>query len=282
MSTPSFLPLVTVAAIVAGTLTAAGPASASEATSTPAKFVVPQDLFVARMDERSVLEPQVNVEAEGVNMAGRFDDVSHEAFDLTIDDNGTGQFSTTDEAGQRLQYDLDIDTATPDRLEFVATDPRTGETFHYDSAAPMKRIAFVIPVAFAAVSVATALYYLAIGAAIVVAGMLALEAGKAIGKIVAANNRKPAKSRRNYYPAYRRGDSSLMILPRGWTKAQAMTKARARHDVWALSATLAKALARDLNKSGKPIGPERHKGGVRHYHPFKHAPNMHSFFGGHP
>lgn len=145
----------------------------------------------------------------------------------------------------------------------------------------MKRIAFLIPVAFAAIPVATALYYLSIGAAIVVGGMLALEAAKAITKIVADNNKKPASQRRNYYPAYRHGTNKLMILPKGYTKAQALAKGKVRHDVWAISKSLAKSLAWDLNRSGQPEGAERHVGGVAHFHPYKHAPNMHSFYGGH-
>lgn len=205
------------------------------------------------------------------------------AFDLTIDpDTARGTYTVTDTIdGQAVTtpFAVAIETSTPERSVFTLTNPATGQTYRHDSAVSHESIAFVIPIAFAAVSLSTALYYLAIGAAIVIAGVLALEAAKAVSKIIEDNNRRSSSKKRDYYVAVRSG-AKVFLSPAGLTKAQALARGRTGGDVWALSRDLAKGLAKDLNPSGVPVGPEKHGSGyLWHFHPYRHAPEMHSFFG---
>jgi hypothetical protein len=205
------------------------------------------------------------------------------AFDLTIDpDTARGTYTVTDKVDGQVvtsSFTVAIETSTPERSVFTLTNPATGETHRHDSAVAHKSIAFVIPIAFAAISLTTALYYIAIGAAIVIAGALALEAAKAVSKIVEENNRRSSSNKRDYYLAVRSG-SNVYLAPAGLTKAKALARGRTGGDVWALSRALAKSLAKDLNPSGRPVGEEKHGAGyLWHFHPFNHAPNMHSFYG---
>ncbi|MDQ1308033.1 MAG: hypothetical protein QG671_3867, partial [Actinomycetota bacterium] len=205
------------------------------------------------------------------------------AFDLTIDpDTARGTYTVTDMVKGQIvttPFTVAIQTSTPERSVFTLTNPATGEIYRHDSAVSHESIAFVIPIAFAAVSLSTALYYLAIGAAIVVAGVLALEAAKAVSKIIEENGRRSSSKKRDYFVAVRSG-SKVYLSPVGLTKTQALARGRTSGDVWALSRDLAKGLAKDLNPSGVPVGPEKHGSGyLLHFHPFNHVPNMHSFFG---
>jgi hypothetical protein len=164
-------------------------------------------------------------------------------------------------------------------LELEPGNPKTGEEHVYDSDVASTSVAFVIPIGFAAISIATALYWLSIGAAIVVAGVLALEAVKAVSKIIAENNRRTSSQKRDYYSAVRSG-SKVFLLPAGFTSSQAQARGRLGQDVWAISRTSAKSLAKTLNPSGTPIGAEKHGDGyLWHFHPAGHKPNMHSFYG---
>lgn len=197
----------------------------------------------------------------------------------------SAQGAVTFESGQgwgreKASYTVDVEESTPERSVFTLTDTTTGEVYRHDSATATTSIAFAIPVAFAAVSVSTALYYLAIGAAIVLAGALALEASKAIPKIVERYNRERADRRRSYYPASRSGDK-VFIGGNGLTSAQAQARGRRGQDVWSISRTSARSLAKTLNPSGSPVGPEKHGGSgyLWHYHPSGRSPHMHSFYG---
>lgn len=207
-------------------------------------------------------------------------------FSLNLDANSAGgEVTFTDKVdGKSVSetYDIKIDESTVDRTLLTLTDQDTGEKYEYDSTEAASSIAFVIPVAFGAVSVATALYYLAIGAAIVVGGLLALEAGKAISKIIKENNKRSQSKKRDYYPATLANDK-VFISARGLTLSAAIKRGNSGKDVWALTQTKAKSLAQTMKGGKKPVGPEIHGGGKRgymyHYHPYKRSPGMHSFFG---
>ncbi|WP_062387346.1 hypothetical protein [Demequina iriomotensis] len=176
-------------------------------------------------------------------------------------------------------YGVDIRESTVERAVFDLTDTTTGEVLHYDSTAASPSIAFVIPIAFAAISLSTALYYLAVGAAIVISGALALETAKAVSKILEENDRRSASKRRYYYAAVRE-NGKVYISPSGLTATQALARGRKGWDVWATSAAYARSLARKLNPSRSPEWHPAHKDGyLRHYHPYMHRPNMHAFYG---
>jgi len=208
------------------------------------------------------------------------------AFVLQLDnDTATGTYTVTDEIqGETVTtaYDLAVQTSTPERAVFTLTNPVTDETYHDDSTTANESVAFVIPVAFAAISLSTALYYLAIGAAIVIGGVLAVEAAKSISKIIAENNKRPKSKKRYHYPADVKGDK-VYISPKGLTSSAAVTRGKKGHDVWSTSKAGAKTIATKIKGSKKPVGPEIHGGGkpgyMWHYHPYNRTPKMHSFYG---
>lgn len=177
------------------------------------------------------------------------------------------------------EYDVLIHESTQEHTSFTLIDRLSSETYLYDSSLGGVSIAFVIPIAYAGIALGTILYYLAIGAAIIVAGVVILEASKAVTQIISANNTKSINDRRDYYSAYISG-SNVYISPNGLSSSQAQVLGRAGNDIWAISRDKAKQLAKLLNLSGVPIGPEAHGAGyLWHYHPFNRQPNMHAFFG---
>lgn len=190
----------------------------------------------------------------------------------------TGTYKVTDRVGGKKitqVFALDVMQATAQRVLFRLTDTATGETRLYDSTRPQESIAFAIPIGIAVISIGTLLYYLAIGAAIIVAGYIALEAAKAVPKIMDEWNRR---RQWRHYSATRSG--SKVFIGKHLTSAQAQARGRARGDVWSVSATYAKSLAKKLNPSGTPVWHSPHGAGyLYHYHPYRHSPNMHSFYG---
>ncbi|WP_062302093.1 hypothetical protein [Demequina subtropica] len=192
---------------------------------------------------------------------------------LTVSDTGDGGSPAVD------VYAVEIEESTEERAVFDLTDLETGEVLHYDSAAASPSIAFAIPIAFAAVSLGTALYYLAVGAAIVISGVLALETAKAVSKILEENAQRSSTQRRYYYPAVRK-NGKVYISGRCLTTSQALARGRKGWDVWATSRGFARSLAQKLNPSRKPIRHLPHKPTyLEHYHPFRHSPEMHAFYG---
>lgn len=277
------------AALVVTTLSAApsaiadegpvAPPSSHSATLQDSERTVDQGLATEGFQATDVtIDPtEIEITAEAADPSESF------TFDLDIDpETARGLYTVSDVIDGRpvtTQYTVDIETSTQERSVFSLTDVATGETYTHDSAVPGESVAFVIPVAFAAVSLSTALYYLAIGAAIVIGGVLALEAVKAVDRIIQENNRRSSNNKRNYYTAVRSG-SKVYISPNGLTKSQALNRGRAGSDVWSLSRKLAKGLAKDLNPSKTPIGPEKHGSGyLWHFHPGNRSPHMHSFYG---
>lgn len=255
------------------------PTSAHAATLEDSEKVVDRGLATEGFNVSDVnIDPtEIEIAAESSDPRESF------AFDLNLDPGtARGIYTVSDEINGEettTQFVVDIDTSTQERTVFTLTDVATGETHHHDSAVPGESVAFAIPVAFAAISLGTALYYLAIGAAIVVAGVLLLEAAKAVDRIIKENNRRSASKKRSYYTAVRSG-SKVYINPNGLTRSQALSRGRTGGDVWSLSRTLAKGLAKDLNPSRIPIGPEKHGSGyLWHFHPGNRTPNMHSFYG---
>ncbi len=273
------------AVLTAAALTVASVSLIPSATAAPAVTTDPAEtVVVAGLENEGLVVEEVVVDVDSVEVVAEAESPADPfAFDLELDPGtASGSYTVTDDVDGRVvttTFEVAITTSTPERTVFELTNPETGETFHYDSAVPTESVAFVIPVAFAAVSLSTALYYLAIGAAIVIGGVLALEAGKAVARIIEDNNRRSSSNKRDYYTAVRNG-GSVYISPTGLTKSQALTRGRGGGDVWAISATKAKQLAKDLNPSGVPVGAEKHGAGyLWHYHPFRHSPNMHSFYG---
>ncbi|MCI9889821.1 hypothetical protein JT358_15405 [Micrococcales bacterium 31B] len=248
------------------------------------KGLAPSEIVEQGLAEEGLDVEQVAVDAGGIEIAAETTDPEGNfAFDLALEPgqpHGVVTFTDT-VAGETVteSYEIEILESQVERSVFVLTNPETGEKYTYDSAAASTSIVFVIPVAFAAISISTAFYYLAVGAAIVIAGALALEAAKAVSSIIAENNRRPSSQKRSYYPAVRSG-SKVFISPNGLSSAQAQTRGRAGLDVWAISRESAKSLAKTLNPSGTPIGAEKHGAGyLWHFHPAAHRPNMHSFYG---
>lgn len=258
--------------------------SATAIVQAEYKGLEPSEIVEQGLAEEGLDVEHVVVDASGIEIAAETTDPeSNFAFDLALEPgqaHGNVTFTdTVDGVTATENYKIEILESQVGRSVFVLTSPETGEEYKYDSEAASTSIAFVIPIAFAAISLSTALYYLAIGAAIVVAGVLALEAVKAVSRIIAENNRRPSSQKRSYYPAVRSG-SKVFISPNGLSSAQAQTRGRAGQDVWALSRDSAKSLAKTLNPSGTPIGAEKHGAGyLWHFHPAAHRPNMHSFYG---
>lgn len=288
------LACVTAAALVAASLTGTSRASAEElsnsvtAVDTPALLagLSGEDAVEAGLQEEGFDPESIEVSSDRIEIAASSASPADAfAFDLEIDpDTAAGTYTVTDEIDGNpvtTVFDVTIAESTPERSLFELTNRQTGETQQFDSSEVSPSIAFVIPLAFAAISLSTALYYLAIGAAIVIGGALALEAAKAVSKIVAENNRKSSSQKRDYYPAVRSGSAKVFISPNGLTKAQALTRGKGNADVWAISQATAKTLCKDLNVAGTPIGKEKHGSGyLWHFHPANHKPNMHCFFGG--
>lgn len=287
------LACLTTAALVAASLTATVPASAEEIPDEPAIVSIPEEyadlsgeeIVEIGLEEEGLEAETVEVGLDGIEIeASAIDPADDFSFALALDAGSTsGTYTVTDEIdGETVTtvFDVNILESTSERSVFELTNPETGETELFDSDTAATSVAFVIPIAFAAVSLSTALYYLAIGAAIIIGGALALEAAKAVSKIIAENNRKSSNQKRDYYPAARGDNGKVFISPNGLTKAQALTRGKAASDVWAISQTKAKALCKDLNVSGTPVGKEKHGTGyLWHFHPYKHKPNMHCFFG---
>lgn len=239
-------------------------------------------------DEGLKLE-QVNVGTEGIEIEAE-SAASNDPFEFSLEleaGSASGEVTFTDKIDGELvteTYDINIEESTVERTIFTLTNPETGESYEYDSTQASSAVAFVIPIAFGAISVSTALYYLAIGAAIVLGGALALEAGKAISKIISENNKKSKSKKRDYYPATLKSNK-IFISAKGLTKTQAVTRAKKGqgNDVWALSRTKAKSLAVAIKNGKAAVGPEIHGGGKKgymwHYHPNKRSPNVHLFYG---
>lgn len=244
----------------------------------------PEEILEQGLAEEGLDLEAVEVGTDGVELeAAASEPTSDFSFSLELEPGQSfGQVTFTDRIDGELvteTYDISIQESTVEETSFTLTEPSSGETYNYDSANVNPSIAFVIPIAFAAISLGTALTYLAIGAAIIIGGVLALEAAKAVSKIIADNNRRSSSQKRDYYIAVRSG-SKVYISPTGLTSAQAQARGRTGGDVWAISSTKAKSLAKLLNPSGNPVGAEKHGTGyLWHYHPYRHAPNMHSFYG---
>ncbi|WP_271396138.1 hypothetical protein [Neomicrococcus lactis] len=261
-------------------------ASVSHSASVEAQYrgIAPEKVLTQGLADEGLAVKDVEVGVQGIDIEAAASKPSSDfAFDLELAPGKSyGEVAITDRVDGQLvtdTYDIAIKESTVDRAVFTLTDQVTGESYTYDSSTANTSVAFVIPVAFAAVSLSTALYYLAIGAAIVIGGVLALEAAKAVSKIIAENNRRSSSKKRDYYTAVRSG-SKVFISPSGLTYTQAQNRGRAGGDVWAISRDKAKSLAKILNRSGNPIGAEKHGAGyLWHFHPYRHAPNMHSFYG---
>lgn len=223
-----------------------------------------------------------SVRPTGLSLAGHTVSANKQlSYELELASRGgktTGTYQVTDLVrGKKVTqvFALDVMQATADRVQFRLSDKATGETRLYDSTRPQESIAFAIPIGIAVISVGTLLYYLAIGAAIIVAGYIALEAAKAVPKLMEEWNRR---RQWRHYTATRSG--SKLFIGKHLTSAQAQARGRSGKDVWSVSASYAKSLAKVLNRSGVPVWHAPHGAGyLYHYHPYRHAPNMHSFYG---
>src|SRR6218665_3723831 len=86
---------------------------------------------------------------------------------------------------------------------------------------------------------------IAVEAAIVMGGAIALEAAKAVvAHIIADYNRRSSSQRHDYYPAIRSG-SKVFINANGLSSAQAQNRGRAGQDVWAITQHRAKGIGKD-------------------------------------
>lgn len=139
---------------------------------------------------RDLLElEQVDVSTAGIEIeaeAAAANDPFEFALELAAG-KASGEVTFTDKIDGEIvteTYDIDIQESTVERTVFTLANPKTGEIYEHDSAEASSSVAFVIPRAFGAISISTALYYLAVGAAIVISGALIFEAGKAISKII--------------------------------------------------------------------------------------------------
>ncbi|WP_156159029.1 hypothetical protein [Demequina gelatinilytica] len=255
------------------------PASRDRFAGMSGEAIVEQGLADEGFDTEAV-----HIGLDGIEVVAASED--HGDFTMRLDlapgsSSGTLTVSDTGDGGIRAVdiYEVEIEESTEDRAVFDLTDLGTGEALHYDSAAASPSIAFAIPIAFAAISLGTALYYLAVGAAIVISGVLALETAKAVAKILEENAQRSSAQRRYYYPAVRR-NGKVYISGRGLTTSQALARGRKGWDVWATSRGFARSLAKKLNPSNLPEWHRAHHDGyLRHYHPYGHRPNMHAFYG---
>lgn len=262
-------------------------ATVAQSSALQAKYqgVAPEKIVEDGLEDEGLAVEEVEVGLGGIDVeAAATDPGSDYAFDLELAPGKSyGTVKITDRVDGELvtaNYNISIQESTVDSAVFTLTDPRTNQTYTYDSSKANTSVAFVIPIAFAAVSLSTALYYLAIGAAIVIGGVLALEAAKAVSKIIAENNRRSSSQKRDYYTAVLSG-SKVFISPTGLTSLQAQNRGRAGGDVWAISRDKAKSLAKLVNPSGAPVGAEKHGAGyLWHFHPYNRTPKMHSFYGG--
>ncbi|MGP9527063.1 hypothetical protein [Arthrobacter sp. S41] len=234
------------------------------------------------LEQVDVSTAGIEIEAEAAAANDPFE------FALELDaGKASGEVTFTDKIDGEIvteTYDIDIQESTVERTVFTLTNPKTGEIYEHDSAEASSSVAFVIPLAFGAISISTALYYLAVGAAIVIGGALALEAGKAISKIIKENSRKSKSKKRDYYPATLKSNK-VFISAKGLTKAQAVTRGKKGkgNDVWALSKSKAKSLAVSIKNGKSAVGPEISGGGKKgymwHYHPNNRTPSVHLFYG---
>lgn len=288
------LACATTVALVAASMAATLPASAEELPDDVIVVQIPEEyadlpsdeVIEVGLEEEGLEVETVDVSLDGIEIeAAAIDPADEFAFAFELEPgSSSGTYTVTDKVDGELVttvFDVNILESTPERSVFELTNPETGESVLFDSETATTSVAFVIPIAFAAVSLSTALYYLAVGAAIIIGGALALEAAKAVSNIIAENNKKSSSQKRDYYPAVRGDNGKVFISPNGLTKAQAQTRGKAASDVWAISQTKAKTLCKDLNVSGAPGAKEKHGNGyLYHFHPYKHKPSMHCFFGG--
>jgi hypothetical protein len=170
--------------------------------------------------------------------------------------------------------ELEIHESSFSEFDFRLTDPVSGTSLRFDSESPIESIAFAIPLVFVGVSVAAALKWLAVGAAVVVGGVLMVEAAKAVDRILNNRNRK-----HEHYAAVLR--NGRLYVGGGLSRAAALARGRSGGDVWSTSRAQAHAVARAVNTACRPIGPEisRGAGMLYHFHPCRRTPKMHAFFG---
>ncbi|GAB3259155.1 hypothetical protein [Kineosporia babensis] len=226
-------------------------------------------------------EIQVEAEAQAAN--------DPYAIDLRLDpETAHGTVTVTDAVSGRTvtsTYDIDVETSTPERTVFTLADTDTGRTYDYDSATAQESIpgpAFAIPIAFVGISAATMLYYMAIGAAIVIGGIAALEAGRAVGRIIDENKKRSQDKKRYHYPA-KVQNNKVYISGRGLTASAAVARGKKSQDVWSTTKARAKSIAKGVKGGLNPVREEVHGGAgsghMWHYHPNGRTPHMHSFYG---
>jgi hypothetical protein len=167
------------------------------------------------------------------------------------------------------EFELTIHELTEELVSFTITDPATGETANYRSDEGVPAFAIVIPIGIA-ISGAVLSALAKTAAVIVVAGATYVIA-------------KEFHGRRHTYSHYRavRRDGHL-YMGSGMSRSTATAWGKAGNDVWSVSGNQAKELAKAVNPTGQPAGPEidaDRRGKYWHYHPRNRTPHMHSFYG---
>lgn len=204
-------------------------------------------------------------------------------FDLSSDAMGT--LNTTYTNGDVDNYHVKVIAANDSRVVFEAT-AANGETIYYDSAATAGEVSAnaviaIIPVAL--VSLVTALKWVATGIAIVVAGVLLMDVVKSVPKLMDKYRSKTRKKQCVYFEAHRRGGK--VYIGKKTTRKRAIQRGRGGGDTWSNLSKCARGLAQSLNTNGYPDLDEPHNNGdhksgyFAHWHPYKHTPWTHLFFG---
>lgn len=250
---------------------ASGDPSEAEAAQDNAEATA-EELVADAVEEEGLELIDVEVTADEIAVKTAVPDEGVES-ELTLEagsDVASMELSDPDAPGAgSYEFELTIHELTEELVSFTITDPATGETADYRSDEGVPAFAFAIPIGIAiGGAVLSALAKTA--AVIVVAGATYVIA-------------KEFHERRHSYSHYRavRHDGHLYIGD-GMSRSTATVWGKRGNDVWSVSQNQAKELAKAVNPTGQPVGPEidaESQGKFWHYHPRNRTPGMHSFYG---
>lgn len=186
------------------------------------------------------------------------------------------------------KYKLDIKTATKNQKEIIYTDLYTKVKYKQidDTISKISKegtlqpkLVFAIPIGISITSAAIETM-IGIGTAIVIAG---------VGTI-AYSKFKNREKKYDYYRVYIRDEG--LFFGDGYSKKTAIKKMKKGANIWAVSSSKARSLAKEVSPIKKTSGSERDKthpkGKFKHYHPMKtkkvrfsvDKKSVHAFYGG--
>ncbi|HLS23656.1 MAG TPA: SAR2788 family putative toxin [Pseudogracilibacillus sp.] len=229
-------------------------------------------------DEEIILE-KVEGNEDEISLEATYETNDEEEITIDVDlnlEDATVELSTWDEEGNLDEYEITINYLDSGRIVFTYVDPETGDEHTYNSTKATALIAPAIPLGIAiSASLFSALAKTA--AVIVVAGAAYIVASEAIPKV----NKNKKKKQYNHFAAVISKSNGKLYIGKGLSTSAAITRAKKSQDVWSVSKTQAKAVAKGANPHGTPFHEidKDKKGKYYHWHPYRKKPNMHSFYG---